>query len=57
MKDKNKTNLHLVDDMSPQELMGTLHQMPHLAQEDAKIEWLAWLVVLGLFATVIMQTG
>ena len=57
MKDKDKTTLDLADDMNPQECMQKFYQLPHLSQEDAKVEWLAWLVVLGLFVTAILETG
>lgn len=56
LEDDDKIIVPVEDDMSPQEL-GRYYQLAQLSREDAKIEWLAWLVVLGVFATVIMQTG
>jgi len=57
VKDKDRTTLDLPDDMNPQEFMQKFYQLPHLSQEDAKVEWLAWLVVLGLFVMAILETG
>lgn len=57
MKDEDRTTLQFADDMNPQDFMRKFYQLPHLSQEDAKVEWLAWLVVLGLLVTAILETG
>ena len=57
MEEETKTIATLVDD-SHQEFMLRYYQFSHLSRRDAKVEWLAWLLlVLGLCATAILQTG
>jgi hypothetical protein len=56
-RNKDKTMLYAADDMSSQEYMQNFHRMRHLTHDDARVEWLAWLVVLGLFITAILGTG
>ena len=56
MTEEDNTTMPLVDDLTPQELMRR-YRLPHLAKDEAKIELLAWLLVLGLFVTAILQTG
>jgi hypothetical protein len=54
---RDKTILHAADDMSSQEYIRKYCQIRSLSHDDVKIEWLAWLVVLGLFITAILETG
>jgi len=56
MEEETKTITTPVDD-SHQELMLRYYRFSHLSRKDAKVEWLAWLLVLGLCATAILQTG
>ena len=56
MEEETTTITTPVDD-SHQEFMLRYYQFSHLSRKDAKVEWLAWLLVLGLFATAILQTG
>jgi hypothetical protein len=37
--------------------MREYYQMPHLLKNDAAIEWVAWLAVLGLLFTAIRLVG
>lgn len=55
LEDDDNVIVPVEDDMSQE--LGRYYQLAQLSREDAKIEWLAWLVVLGVVATVIMQTG
>ncbi|MEP6958587.1 MAG: hypothetical protein ABI980_07635 [Nitrospirota bacterium] len=57
MKEEDNTTLPLIDDLTSQEFMRRYFRLPHLAKDEAKIELLAWLLVLGLFVTAILQTG
>jgi hypothetical protein len=52
-KETNETHLYLVDGVSSQKRMREYYQMPHLLKNDAAIEWVAWLAVLGLLFTAI----
>ena len=56
-KETNETRLYLVDGMSSQERMRKYYQVPHLLKNDAAIEWVAWLAVLGLLFTAIRLVG
>ena len=56
-KETNETHLCLVDGVTSQERMREYYQMPHLSKNDAAIEWVAWLVVLGLLFTAIRLAG
>lgn len=53
----NAHNLHFVDRVTAQERVHDFHQMPHLAKEDAMIEVMAWIVVLGLLCTGVQLAG
>ena len=57
MKEEDNPTMPLVDDLTPQEFMRRHYRLPHLSKDEAKIELLAWLLVLGLFVTAILQTG
>ena len=57
MKEEDNPTMPLIDELTPQEFMRRYSRLPHLAKDEAKIELLAWLLALGLFITVILQTG
>ncbi len=54
-RNRYKTMLHVIDDMTCQKYNRKFCQMRNLSH-DAKIERLAWLVVLGWFITAILET-
>jgi hypothetical protein len=56
-KETNKTHLYLMDGVSSQKRMRKYYQMPHLLKNDAAIEWVAWLAVLGPLFTAIWLVG
>jgi hypothetical protein len=56
-KETNETHLYLVDGVTSQERVRECYQMRHLSKNDAAIEWVAWLVVLGLLFTTIWLAG
>ena len=56
-KQPNETHLHLVDAVTSQECLRECYQMRHLSKNDAAIEWVAWLVVLGLLFMTIWLAG
>ena len=56
-KEPNETHLHLVDAVTSQKRLRECYQMRHLSKNDAAIEWVAWLVVLGLLFTTIWLAG
>lgn len=49
--------LHLVDGVTSQECVHACYQMRHLSKNDAAVEWVAWLMVLGLLFTTIWLAG
>jgi hypothetical protein len=49
--------LHLVDEVTSQECVHACYQMRHLSKNDAAVEWVAWLMVLGLLFTTIWLVG
>jgi hypothetical protein len=53
----HRTMLLVIDDMTSQDYIRKFCQMRRLSHDDVKIEWLAWLVVLVLFITAILETG
>lgn len=52
-KETNETHLHFVDAVTSQERVRERYEMRHLSKNDAVIEWVAWLLVLGLLFTAI----
>ncbi len=57
MTEEDKTTVPLTEGLTPQEFMRRYYKFPHLSKEDARIEWLAWLLMVGLFVTAILETG
>jgi hypothetical protein len=52
-REANDLPLHLMDGVIAQERVHRCYQMLHLSKYDAAIEWVAWVMVLGLlFATI-----
>ena len=52
-REANDLPLHLMDGVIAQERVYRCYQMLHLSKYDAAIEWVAWVMVLGLlFATL-----
>ena len=56
-KEATDPPLHLMDGVISQERVHTSCQMQHLSKNDAAIEWVAWLLVLGLLFTAIWLAG
>jgi hypothetical protein len=56
-KEANDPSLHLMDGVISQERVHARYQMQHLSKNDAAIEWVAWLMVLGLLFTAIWLAG
>ena len=56
-KEANDLSLHLMDGVIEQERVHRCYQMLHLFKHDAAIEWVAWLMVLGLLFTAIWLAG
>jgi hypothetical protein len=56
-KEANDRPLHLMDGVISQERGHACYQMQHLSKNDAAIEWVAWLMVLGLLFTAIWLAG
>ena len=56
-KEANDPSLHLMDGLISQERVHARYQMQHLSKNDAAIEWVAWLMVLGLLFTAIWLAG
>jgi len=56
-KEANEPSLHLMDGVISQERVHARYQMQHLSKNDAAIEWVAWLMVLGLLFTAIWLAG
>ena len=56
-KEANDPSLHLMDGVISQERVHARYQMQHLSKKDAAIEWVAWLMVLGLLFTAIWLAG
>jgi len=56
-KEANDPPLHLMDGVISQERVHASYQMQHLSKNDAAIEWVAWLLVLGLLFTAIWLAG
>ena len=56
-KEANDPSLHLMDGVISQERVHARYQMQHLSKNDAAIEWVAWLLVLGLLFTAIWLAG
>ena len=56
-KEANDPSLHLMDGVISQERVHARYQMQHLSKNDAAIEWVAWLMVLGLMFTAIWLAG
>ena len=56
-KEANDPSLHLMDGVISQERVHARYQMQHLSKNDAAIEAVAWLMVLGLLFTVIWLAG
>ena len=56
-RNRHKTMLDVTDAISSQEYIRKFCHMRSLSRDDLKMEWLAWLVVLGLFITAILETG
>jgi len=56
-KEATDSPLHLVDGVIPQERVHACYQMEHLSKTDEAIEWVAWLMVLGLLFTTIWLAG
>ena len=56
-KEANDPPLHLKDGVTSQERVHACYQMLHLSKYDAAIEWVAWLMVLGLLFTAIWLAG
>ena len=56
-KEANDPPLHLMDGVISQERVHVRYQMQHLSKNDVAIEWVAWLMVLGLFFTAIWLAG
>jgi hypothetical protein len=56
-KEGHDPPLHLMDGVISQERVHTSYQMQHLSKTDAAIEWVAWLMVLGLLFTAIWLAG
>jgi hypothetical protein len=56
-KEANDPPLHLMDGVISQERVHARYQMQHLSKNDAAIEWVAWLMVLGLMFTAIWLAG
>ncbi len=54
-RSEDKTMLHAIEDMSSQNIRDFCQKRQ--SHDDVKIEWFAWLVVLGLFITAILETG
>ena len=52
-REANDLPLHLMDGVIAQERVHRCYHMLHLSKYDAAIEWVAWVMVLGLlFATI-----
>ena len=56
-KEANDPPLHLMVGVISQERVHARYQMQHLSKNDAAIEWVAWLLVLGLLFTTIWLAG
>jgi hypothetical protein len=56
-KEANDPPLHLMDGVISQERVHASYQMQHLSKNDVVIEWVAWLLVLGLLFTAIWLAG
>ena len=56
-KEVHDPPLHLMDGVISQERVHAPHQMQHLSKNDAAIEWVAWLLVLGVLFTAIWLAG
>jgi hypothetical protein len=56
-KEANDPSLHLMDGVISQERVHASYQMQHLSKNDAAIERVAWLMVLGLLCTAIWLAG
>ena len=56
-KKANDPPLHLMDGVTSQERVHACYQMHHLSKNDEAIEWVAWLMVLGLLFTTIWLAG
>ena len=56
-KEANDPSLHLMDGVISQERVHARYQMQHLSKKDVAIEWVAWLMVLGLLFTAIWLAG
>ena len=56
-KEANDPPLHLMDGVISQERVHARYQMQHLSKNDAAIERVAWLMVLGLLFTGIWLAG
>ena len=50
---RQRNAVHVKDGVTSQERVRECYQMRHLSERDTVIEWIAWLVVLGLFLTTI----
>jgi len=55
--ENTQTSLYLADRIIAQECVPDFYRMPHLAKQDAVIERVAWIVVLGLLCTAIRLAG